>query len=110
MSKCSPGVARVGFLTWLRLTASDELRVVFVLVTNFVLAVSCLQLPFLYQLQISHPIARESFGFFHIPHRSFNCRRESPFHGLACLLRLWDIPSPYGAGLPVEDAQLQVIS
>jgi hypothetical protein len=83
---------------------------VFIMVTNFVLAVSCLQLSFLCQPQISHPIARESFGFFRIPHRSFNCRRGSPFYGLASLLRLWDIPSPYGAGLPAEDAQLQAIS
>ncbi|KAH9175301.1 major facilitator superfamily domain-containing protein [Lactarius sanguifluus] len=37
MSKCSASVAQVGFSTWLCLAASDPVRVVFVMVTNFTL-------------------------------------------------------------------------
>ena len=110
MSKCSPSVAQVGVSTWLGLAVPDALHVVFVMVTNVVLTVSRIHLLFMHQLQISLSIAWKSFGHFCIPHRSFNCRRESSFYGLACLLRLWDIPSPYGAGLPAEDAQLQALS
>ena len=77
---------------------------------KFRLTASCLQLLFMHQPQISLSLARWSFGLFRIPHCSFNRRRESPFHGLACLLRLWDSPSPYGAGLLVEDAQFQALS
>ncbi|KAH8998918.1 hypothetical protein EDB86DRAFT_787028 [Lactarius hatsudake] len=45
-----------------------------------------------------------------IPHRPFNRRRESPFHGLAYLLWVWDIPYPNSTGPPVENAQLQALS
>jgi hypothetical protein len=53
MSICSASVARVGFSTEFRLAASDARHLVFVMVTNVVLTVSCLQLLFIHQSQIS---------------------------------------------------------
>src|SRR6266702_6797667 len=105
VSKRGPG----WFLDLAPLAASDPVHVVFVMVTNFVLTVSCPPSLFMDQPQFLLSIARWSYGFFCIPHRSFNCRRESSFHGLAYLLRLWGIPSAYGTGPPVEDAQLQAL-
>jgi hypothetical protein len=78
--------------------------------TNFVLTVSGLQSLFMSHTRILLLIAWWSFSTFRIPHCSFNRQRESPFHGLVYLLRLWDIPSPLGVGLPVEDAQFQALS
>jgi hypothetical protein len=99
-----------GWFLHLVLSASDALDVVFVMATCFALTVSYLQLLFMLQPKISLLIARWSFVFLCIPRRSFNLRREPSYHGLACLLRLWDIPSPSGAGLPFEDAQFQALS
>ncbi|KAH9082132.1 hypothetical protein EDB83DRAFT_2310357 [Lactarius deliciosus] len=66
-------------------------RVVFVMVTIFVFT-------------FGGPLASS------IPHRPFNRRRESPFHGLAYLLWVWDSPSLNSTGPPVENAQLQASS
>ncbi|KAH9030128.1 MFS Git1p-like glycerophosphoinositol permease [Lactarius pseudohatsudake] len=72
--------------------AANEQMPMFIMVTNFVLA-------------LGSPLASSVFLS-----RSLNRRRKSSFHGLAYLLRVWDIPSAWGAGLPVKDAQLQALS
>jgi hypothetical protein len=107
MNEFSASVVRVGLSSWLGLAVSDTLHVVFIMATNFVLTVSGLQSLFMSNPRISLSIAWWSFSSFHIPHRPFYRRRESPFHGLVYRLRLWDIPSPSGPGLPVEDAQFK---